>query len=309
MGILDDLTLLVEIIKAGGISAASRVNGISKASLSRRVAQLENELGVSLLTRGPRNFSATEMGLLICERGERIKDELEAIKALVENAANRPSGALRISCPTVLTERLVADYACQFAAEYPEVRLTLNTSVGTFEPMLGQNDLSIYPAMDVMADSELVRQKLYSAAYRLVASPSLLSSLGSIKSPDDLNQCDGIGWVVDGFLSRWNLIGCRGETAEVTLALRFNANNLNVIRSAALAGLGLARLPFMMCEADLSAGNLVMPLLDWSPPPITIYALYPSRRGLTLAGRLFLAGLGRHVRETMWNQPTFADTD
>lgn len=309
MGILDDLTLLVEIIKAGGISAASRASGISKSSLSRRVAQLENELGVNLVTRGPRNFAATEMGLLISERGERIKDELEAIKALVENAANRPSGALRVSCPTVLTERLVADYVCQFSTDYPEVRITLNTSVGTFEPTLGQNDLSIYPAMDEMADSELVRQKLFSAAYRLVASPDFLRSRGPINSPDDLSQCDGIGWVIDGFLSRWNLINRCGESAEVRVALRFNANNLNVIRTASLAGLGVARLPLLMCEADLRTGNLVMPLLDWSPPPITIYALYPSRRGLTLAGRLFLAGLGRYVRKTMSDQLTFADTD
>jgi DNA-binding transcriptional LysR family regulator len=299
MGIVDDLTILVEIIKAGGISAASRTTGISKSSLSRRISDLENQLGVHLLLRGPRKFSATEIGLLIFERGEKIKEELEAIKALVQDAADRPSGTLRISCPAVLTEILVADYACRFATEHPDVRLTLDTSVGAFDYSgIGQYDLSIQPVReDEMADSELIRQKLVTVGYRLVASPSLVQTLSPINSLDALSNCPGIGWAADRSLSRWRLINRLRETAELNVTLKFSANNLSVIRTAALHGLGMARLPITLCERDLSAGKLVLPLPDWQPPPITLYGLYPSRRALTFAGRLFLAGLARYLQD------------
>ncbi|WP_051334915.1 LysR family transcriptional regulator [Bradyrhizobium sp. Ai1a-2] len=298
MGTVDDLTLLVEIIEAGSLSAASRKTGIAKSSLSRRIGDLETQLGVYLFYRGPRNFSVTEIGLSIFERGQKIKDELEAIKALAEDSSKRPTGALRISCPAVLTERIVAEFAINFSTAHPDVRITLDSSIGTVDPSIGHYDLAIHPARgDTMADSELVRQKLVSLPYGLVASAELTRSLGKIAMPLDLENQFGIGWAADGFLSRWKLTDRVDKTAELNVNLRFSANNLNVIKQAALNGLGLARLPLIMCETDLLEGRLVLPLPDWSPPSITIYALYPSRRSLTLAGRLFIAGLARHLQE------------
>ncbi|MDN5000754.1 LysR substrate-binding domain-containing protein [Bradyrhizobium sp. GCM10027634] len=299
MGTVDDLTLLVEIIEAGSLSAASRKTGIPKSSLSRRIGDLESQLGVHLVHRGPRNFSPTEIGLSIYERGQKIREELVAIKALAEDRTNRPSGMLRISCPAVLSEILVTDFAIQFAETYPDVRLTLDNTKGTFDPKIDHYDLAIHPVREDLADSELICQKLATTPYRLVAAPDLMARIGPCTRPADLEGLRGIGWGADGFMARWRLLGANDETTEINLKLTFSANNLNIIRQAALRGLGLARLPMPMCDADLLDGRLVLPLPDWSPPPVTFYALYPSRRSLTVAGKLFLTGLAKFLQDRL----------
>lgn len=300
MGIVDDLTVLVEIVKAGGMAAASRSTGVSKSSLSRRMAELERELGVHLLNRGPRQFTPTDIGALICARSERIAEELEAIRALAQNATTKPTGNLKISCPAVLAERFVAGYACRFATEHPDVRFTFDTSWGSFEPELGPYDLTIQPSHDdMLADSELIRHRLVTAPYKLVASPTFILSRGPIKHLDDLARCPGIGWAADGMTSRWPLRSHEGQNAEIAIDLRFHANNLNIIKVAALNGLGIARLPLGLCEEELKSGFLVEPLAGWAPPSVTLYGLYPTRRSLSFAGRLFLGGLARQLHDDL----------
>lgn len=299
MGTVDDLTLLVEIIEAGSLSAASRKTGIPKSSLSRRIGELETQLGVHLVHRGPRNFAPTEIGISIYERSQKIREELIAIKALAEDRTNRPSGMLRISCPAVLSEILVTDFAIQFAETYPDVRLTLDNAKGTFDPKIDHYDLAIHPAREALADSELICQKLTITPYRLVAAPGLMDRVGVRAGPADLEDLPGIGWGADGFMSRWRLLGPSDEVTEIHVRLKFCSNNLNIIRQAAVRGLGLARLPAPLCEADLLNGTLVLPLPDWSPPPVTFYALYPSRRSLTVAGRLFLSDLTKFLQDRL----------
>ena len=221
---------------------------------------LEKELGVHLLNRGPRNFSATEIGSSIFERGQRIKDELSAIKALAERRTNHPAGVLRITCPAILAEVLVVDFAVTFAKRYPDVLLTLNVSGGSFETRIEHYDLAIQPARETLANSELVRQRLVGAPYYLIAAPDLMRSLGKLPTLGGLNHCPGIGLAADGYASRWKLVSRAGKTAELNVALAINANNHNDIKQAALNGFGLARLPQIMCEAELRDGRLILPL-------------------------------------------------
>ncbi|WP_051953826.1 LysR substrate-binding domain-containing protein [Xenophilus azovorans] len=300
MGTVDDLMLLIAVIEAGSFSGASRNSGIPKSRLSRRISELETRLGVQLLSRGSRRFSATEAGLAIYERGLKIKAEVDAISAIAEDRMQRPTGALRIACPALISERLVAAFAVSFSTAHPDVKLCLETSNGTFDPKIDHYDLSIHPAQsDGLADCDLVHQKLVTADFCLVASPEVAAMIGKAAGPKDLEGEPGIGWSADGFTSRWQVQDARGETATFNVSARFSASSLAVIHQAALTGLGLARLPRSICEADLARGTLVLPLPAWSPPSITIYALYPSRRSLTLAGRLFVSGLARHLQESM----------
>ena len=299
MGTVDDLILLTEVLEAGSLSAASRKTGIPKSTLSRRMDDLEKELGVHLLRRGPRDFSATEIGAAILERGQKIRDELRAIKALAEVRTRHPTGTLRISCPVILADILVADFAIAFARDNPDVRVTLDSWGGSFEPKIEHYALAIQPQRDTFASPELARQKLSTAASRLVATPDLVHSFGKVSVPADLNNRPAIGWSADGFTSRWKLINKAGKATELKVDLKFNGNHLDIIRRAALSGLGLARLPLLMCEDDLRDGRLVLPLAGWSPPSVTIYALYQSRRSLTLAGKLFISGLLKHLRDNI----------
>jgi DNA-binding transcriptional LysR family regulator len=297
MAIVDDLLLLTEIVKAGSLTAASRKTGIAKSTLSRRLDDLEKALGVRLIHRSPQRFSPTEIGRELCEHGAKIQDELGNVWALVEGRTRTPAGTLQIACPAVLSEMLVADFAISFAKQYPGVRLILDTSSGSFQAKMDHYDIAIQPARETLADSELVRRKLAETPYALVGAPSLFDANHGL-TPGSLKDCAGIGWAADNYSSRWKLFDSGGRPEEFDVRLTFSANNLNVVRRAALGGLGLARLPRVLCEADVKEGRLLHPLPDWSPASVTIYALYSSRRSLNLAGTLFIAGLTRHLKES-----------
>lgn len=200
----------------------------------------------------------------------------------------------------MLSDLFVSEFAIAFAKEHRDVRITLDTSGGSFSTRTVHYDIAIQPARETLANSELVRRKLTMSPYSLVAAPDLLKSLGKVAPPlNNLSGSPGIGWAADDFSSRWKLINQTGKAAEIDVTLIFNGNNLGVIRRAALAGLGLARLPSPKCEADLQEGRLVRPLANWSPPSVTIYALYSSRHALTLAGKLFISGLARHLSDNI----------
>ena len=112
-----------------------------------------------------------------------------------------------------------------------------------------------------------------------------------IGDPDALRGCDAIGWGALDDTSRWQLLGPDGRQAEVDLRIRFSSDNLMVIREAALAGLGIARLAPAFCKHEIDQGKLCIVMPGWAPPPMSIYALYPSRRHVSNVGRLFLAAL------------------
>jgi DNA-binding transcriptional LysR family regulator len=207
MGAADDLLLLAEIIAAGGLTAASRKTGISKSTLSRRMDDLEKALGGHLLHRGPKRFSATEVGISVYERGLKIKDELRAVTGIVEGHTRHPTGPLRIACPKVLSELIICDFAVAFAKEHRDVRVALDTSGGSFQAKIDHYDIVIQPVRESLANSELIRRKLFVAPYVLVGAPDLVKSFGKqALTPNKLDRCPGIGWAADDFSSRWKLV-------------------------------------------------------------------------------------------------------
>ncbi len=141
--------------------------------------------------------------------------------------------------------------------------------------------------------------KLSTAAYRLVATPDLVHSFGKVSVPADLNNRPAIGWSADGFTSRWKLINKAGKATELKVDLKFNGNHLDIIRRAALSGLGLARLPLLMCEDDLRDGRLVLRAGRLVAALGDDLCTLSIRRSLTLAGKLFISGLLKHLRDNI----------
>lgn len=291
MSTVNDLVLLAEIIEAGGFTAASRRTGIPKSRLSRRIGALERELGVLLLHRGARRFQVTDIGRQLCGHGLAIRAEAEAAQSLARDRSTEPSGSLRIACPAMLAAAIVGRVAAAFAAAHPKLRVTLNTTAGAVEPPTERYDLVIQPSIGPLADSDMVARRLIVAPYALVATPALLARAGNPSEPATLDGIDAIGWALDGNLPRWRLVGPDGEETEISVRIRFSTDNLFVVREAALAGLGIARVPRGLCRDDVARGALAVVTPDWSPPPMTIYALFPSRKAVTSAGRLFVDAL------------------
>jgi len=286
-----DLMMLVEVVEAGGFSAASQRTGIPKSRLSRRVAALEERLGVALLMRNARHFEVTELGKEMFQRGLKIRDETRAALAMAQEGRDEPSGALRVACPIALASFLIGDIAIAFARKHPQVCLTLKTTDGSAPDE--HFDLIIQPARRALADSSMVAQQLMASPYVLVASPTLMEEAGFPQDPRQLMEWPTIGWSFDEHAAKWTLWGPQGETATVPVKARLHSDSLLVIRKAAIAGIGVAQLPQVLCQKDIDEGSLGIVAPGWAPFPMSVYALYPSRHHLTHAGRLFLAALSQ----------------
>jgi DNA-binding transcriptional LysR family regulator len=284
----DDLALLSQVIDAGGVTAASRATGISKSRLSRRIQALEAHLGLELIHRSSRRFQVTEIGLQLYRHGAAIRAEGDAAVTSVQEVLTEPRGPLRVACPVVLAELAIGRLAAEFAATYPLVQLTFNVISGLPDPLPEYYDMVIRPSPTGLPSSETVARQLMATPYELVAAPRWLAGAKRPRRPADLAGRDGIGWWQIGDAPHWRLNAADGTPAEIVIRPRFLTNNLAVARIAALAGLGMARLPEPICARDLAAGRLRRVLADFAPPPMTVYATYSSRRSLSVAGQRFL---------------------
>jgi DNA-binding transcriptional LysR family regulator len=294
-GVVDDLLALVLVVEAGGFNAASMRHNIPVSRLSRRVAELEKRLGVSLLVRSSRRFRVTEIGALMAQHGQAIRAETHSALLVAQDTLKEPAGQLRVSCPISMATSMVGRLCIEFVKRYPKVALTLDSTDGRPSPLGEAADLLIRPIIDRLPDSSMVSRKLGEFPYALVGTRALYESLGQPATPQALaalpEGCPAIGWTFSSPPSRWLLRGPGGAEVELDVKTRFTSDSLPQIHQAVLAGIGIARLPLALCGADLEEGHLCLFAPGWAPPTISMYALYPSRRGLTLAGRQFLAML------------------
>jgi len=285
---IDDLVLLSQIAEAGSFTEASRITGITKSRLSRRLAELEESLGIRLIERTSRSFRVTDLGLQLCRHGLAIRAESEAAMALIRNTLGEPTGSLYVGCPVVLTELMIGEVAARFAIEHPRVQLTFDATSGmpTVEP--DRYDLVFRASPSGLPDSDVIARPLMLTPYELVASPAWIDSAGNPASASELMGLDGIGWWQVGAAPKWRLRCSTGERTEIQINPRLQTNNLAVARVGALAGLGMARLPRPLCLSQLADGSLRRVIPTVAPEPMAIYVVYPTRRSLTPAGRKFL---------------------
>ncbi len=284
----DDLALLSLVVEAGGLTAASKIAGITKSSLSRRLADLEESLGIRLIERTSRSFRVTDLGLQLCRHGATIRAAGEAALDLVQSTLSEPSGLLNIACPVIISEMIVGAAATKFALKYPRVQVTFDSTTGLPKDALDTYDLLFRPSPTILPDSEMIARPMLATPYELVASPAWVKSVGSITETAQLSGLDGIGWWETGPMPKWRLHHENGEQFEIPVRQRFQTNNLAVARLGALGGLGMARLPLPMCSADIANGRLMRVMASVFAETVSIYVVYPNRRSLTPAGRMFL---------------------
>jgi DNA-binding transcriptional LysR family regulator len=285
---VDDLVLLSHIAEAGSFTEASRATGITKSRLSRRLSELEESLGIRLIERTSRSFRVTELGLRLSQHGLLIRAESDAATALIHNTLGEPMGALCVACPVVLSELIMGDVAARFAIEHPRVQLTFDATSGVHNVEADRYDLVFRASPSGLPDSDVIARQLMLTPYELVAAPEWVREMGHPSTPADLENLEGIGWWQSGAVPRWLLLGPGGERTEIHIKPRLQTNNLDVAKQAALAGLGMARLPRPLCLNLLASGRLQRVIPTVAPAPMAIYVVYPTRRSLTPAGRKFL---------------------
>ena len=283
---LNDLYYYVQVVDYGGFAPAGRALGVPKSKLSRRVATLEERLGVRLIQRSTRRFAVTEIGQTYYAHCKAMLVEAQAAQEAIEITRADPQGIVRISCPVAMLHAGVENMLADFMADNPRVTMHLDATNRRVDPVGEAIDIAIRVRPPPIEDSDLVMRVLGSPTRQcLVASPGCVERYGMPKAPADLAQWPSMGLGPPQENHAWRLYGPDGQQVELYHTPRFVTGDMRGLHSAALAGIGAVQLPLMIIREDLAEGKLISLLPDWAPKAEIVHAVFPSRRGLLPAVR------------------------
>jgi DNA-binding transcriptional LysR family regulator len=305
---LDELLQIqsfVGVMEAGGFRAAARQLGLSASAVSKRVRALEERLGARLLQRTTRRVVPTEGGQAFYERAREILADLREAETALTEHQQEARGTLRVAAPMDFGRRHLAQPLADFASRHPQLVLDVDLS-DRFVDVVGEGfDVAI--RIGALEDSGLVARRIAPCRRLLVAAPRYLRQRGTPGDPAELPGHDFIGYALETSRT-WRLAGETGGR-RMPLGERHRANNGEMVRALAVAGLGIALLPtFLTCDA-LRNGELQAVLPDQLDADIAIHAVYPHRRHLSAKVRLFVEHLvGCFGPEPDWDrQPDTAN--
>jgi DNA-binding transcriptional LysR family regulator len=280
------------VVEAGSFSAAAAQIGIGKSTVSKEIMALEDHLGVRLLHRTTRSLALTEAGQAFYARCARMVAEAEAAEAEAQRGAAGPRGRLRITAPMTWGERRLAPLIAAFASRWPDVDIDLVLDDRLVDLVQDGFDVGIRIAH--LADSSMVARKLAPAPRWTVASPDYLERMGTPAIPEDLSRHDGLQYSYASASDQWTF---RGGEREVTVRVRarLRANNGEVLKTAAVSGLGVAILPDFFVEDEIRVGRLVTLLPAWTDQRASIWAVYPHARNLAPSVRALVDFLGNEL--------------
>jgi DNA-binding transcriptional LysR family regulator len=281
---LNDLAYFAEVVAHGGFASAARALREPKSKLSRRIAGLEDRLGLRLIERSSRRFRVTDTGHAFYERCRAMLAEAEQAEALVLAAQSEPHGRIRFSCPTGMVGPL-SGLITSFLARHPRVRLQLVVSDRAVDLIEERIDLALRVRVDLISDAELTVRSLGQSTRILVASPQLASTITSV---DQLATAPTLSTNDERDTVEWNLETDDGQRRTVRVEPRVGCTAMDQLLHAALAGLGVALLPDRVCRAELDAGRLVRVLPSWHGQKGIVHLVFTTRRGLPPAVRALI---------------------
>lgn len=277
---LNDLYYYAKVVDYGGFAPAGRALGMPKSKLSRRIALLEERLGVRLIQRTTRHFSVTEVGQTYYDHCKAMLAEAECAQDAIEVTRAEPRGIVRISCPVALLQAHVGAMLAAFMATYPRITVHLEATNRRVDLVAEAIDVAIRVRPPPIPDSDLIMRVLAERSQCLVGSHLLCADRNLPSAPADLNDWPSLGLGTPQQNHIWNLLGPDAAQAAVHHTPRFVTGDMIALRDAAVAGVGIVQLPTMMVRDQLLQGTLVRLLPDWAPRREIIHAVFPSRRGL-----------------------------
>jgi DNA-binding transcriptional LysR family regulator len=282
---LTSIRAFTRVVQHGSFAAAARELRLSRSAVSKYVIELEQELGSQLLVRTTRSAGPTENGHAYYERCIAILADLEEADLAVTQLQSEPRGLLRVNAPmsfgTLHLGRAVAD----FMERYPELQIQLILSDQQIDPVQEGFDVTLRIAE--LPSSSLIARKIAPALRVVCAAPSYLARRGIPEHPDELrnHDCLDYGYLATG--NQWKLTGPDGDH-WIHVPWTLCSNNGEVLRDAVVKGRGIALLPTFIVGADLQEGSLRSILTDYTPPEISVYAIYPQTRHLSVKVRMFI---------------------
>ncbi len=295
---LNDLYYFAQVVEHQGFAPASRALHTPKSKLSRRVALLEEQLGVRLIQRSSRHFSVTDIGQEFYRHCQAMLVEANAADEAIALRQAEPQGVVRVSCPIALLHARVSDILADFMVAYPKVTVQLESTNRRVDVIAEGFDIAIRARPPPLEDSDLVLKIFAERGWRLVGSPLLIEQLGQPAVPADLHRFPTVDTCPPSGLHVWELDGPSRAHASLHHTPRLVTDDLIALRAAAIRGVGITQLPSMVVIDQLKSGALVELLPGWSPKLGVVHAVFPSRRGLLPAVRALLDFLAERLAET-----------
>ncbi|MCJ0765384.1 LysR family transcriptional regulator [Variovorax terrae] len=294
MDTLELIRTFREVASRGSFSMAARALALSKASVSKYVAELEARLGVRLLNRSTRTVSLTDAGSLLLERSTPLVDMIEHTTAELRQHARRPSGRVRLTAPHGLGHTELPALLARFMTTYPEVSLSLDLDNHVVDMVDEGIDIAL--RVGRITDANLIVRKLRQVDFAICATPGYWAQHGRPSHPGDLASHDALTYSLAGGSPEWRF-EVDGQPFSVPLRSRMEASDAAPLVGVALQGLGVVCLPRLMVQSHLDSGALQAVLDGFTPRDIWLYAAYTQRRHNSAALKALLAFLEEHWRE------------
>ena len=288
----------VAVAETASFTSAAKKTGVSVAQVSRRVAALEDRLGVKLLNRTTRKVSLTEGGQLYFARCRDLVNGLEMAELEVTRMQSIPRGLVRVTAPTSYGETHLAPLLTKFLAQYPQVDLDLILTNQRLDLIETGIDLAI--RLGSLDDSTLTARRLADRQLYVCASRAYLEQRGEPYTLSELknHQC------LIGTIDHWRFKE-EGRARSLGVGGRFRCNSGNALREAALQGFGLTQLPGYYVQKDLKEGRLIEVLAQYRSDREGIWALYPKNRNLSVKVRLLIDFLAAQLKGSgRWEIPS-----
>lgn len=275
----DDIATFVHVVETGSLTAAATRLNLSKSVVSERITHLEQSLGVELLRRSARRVLPTGKGTAFYERARAILQQLEELTVEVSDAGdNELAGALCLSAPMTFGTMYLGRMLLEFAAAHP--RLAIGLELDDRFVDLNSKGFDLAVRIGSLDDSSLIARRLAVSRRIVCCSPNYARRVGLPENLDELTKHACIGYTNRTARDLWQFepSGSKSAPRAVAMRGRITANNGEVMRDAAIAGLGLALLPLFIVADALRTGILIDALPSEQPVPDTIYAVYPKTR-------------------------------
>lgn len=292
---LDDFYCFAQVVEHGGFSAAERATDIPKSKLSRRVYNLEERLGVRLIQRSSRHFAVTDIGMNIYRHAQVMLSAAQAAHDLVDHLSTEPRGTIKVSLPVSIAQNEMAKILPDFLKKYPEIKVQMMITNRRVDIINEGFDLALRVRSSLDDDPNLVIRQFEKIEQHLFASQGYLNEFGDLKTPEQLSEHKILSMAEEHTEQFLVLQNEQQQQKKTRISPTVMGSDLNMLAQLAASGCGITLLPDNVVQQYVERGELVRVLSDWKTAHGIFHLVYPSRRGLLPAVRVFIDYLVEHL--------------
>ncbi len=285
MGQIENLATFVRIVDSGSISKAAEQMGTAKSAVSRRLVELEKDLGVQLLVRTTRKSSLTDAGQSTYHRALQILSDMDELRNAACTATTELQGRLKIAVPLSFGLQQLTSVITEFSQLHP--KLSLHVDLSDRKVDLVEDGFDVAIRISSLQDSTLIARRIAPINIVVCASPEYLRKHGEPQKPSDLRDHKSLHYsLIPG--AKWKFLTPEGKHVSAVINVNLSSNNGNFLCEAAVRGQGILRTPTFIASDKLASGELRPILSTFKIAPISAYALYPLTRHRSRKVRTFI---------------------